>query len=174
MSAPQLYEHKIKKLVEFCETDAAGIMHFSNFLGYMEACEHSMFRSLGLSVNLNVDGVPYRLPRGHVECRFVVPLKFDDEVEIHLMIREIRRTAIVNQYIMRQGNGDSGQGDLGQGDSEQGDTGQGDSGQVVAIGSMTIVFALQDATGTLRATAIPQALADLIQVAPPELFDKQT
>ena len=36
--------------VEFCETDMAGIVHFSNFYKWMEQAEHEFFRSLGLSI----------------------------------------------------------------------------------------------------------------------------
>lgn len=36
--------------MEFCETDSAGIAHFSSLAIYMEQAEHALFRSLGLSV----------------------------------------------------------------------------------------------------------------------------
>jgi len=40
------YEFKLVRRVEFNETDAAGIVHFSNFFRYMESVEHAFFRSL--------------------------------------------------------------------------------------------------------------------------------
>ncbi|MCG8653286.1 MAG: hypothetical protein MI861_25835, partial [Pirellulales bacterium] len=36
-----------KRRVEFRDTDAAGIVHFSAFFPMMEAAEHEMLRSLG-------------------------------------------------------------------------------------------------------------------------------
>ena len=45
------YEFKMTRLVEFAETDMAGIMHFANYFRYMEVVEHAFFRSLGLSVH---------------------------------------------------------------------------------------------------------------------------
>jgi acyl-CoA thioesterase FadM len=36
--------------VEFHETDAAGITHFSNFYRWTEVCEYEWFRALGLSM----------------------------------------------------------------------------------------------------------------------------
>ena len=45
------YEYKIVRQVEFSDTDMAGIMHFSNFFRFMEAAEHSFFRSLGFSIH---------------------------------------------------------------------------------------------------------------------------
>lgn len=39
-----------ERRVEFCETDAAGICHFSSFFVFMEQAEHALFRHLGWSV----------------------------------------------------------------------------------------------------------------------------
>ena len=41
---------QFERRVEFCETDAAGIAHFSSLIVYMEQAEHALLRSLGLSV----------------------------------------------------------------------------------------------------------------------------
>ncbi|MEL7264077.1 MAG: hypothetical protein AAFP69_04590, partial [Planctomycetota bacterium] len=40
----------IQRRVEFRDTDAAGIVHFSAFFPFMETAEHAFLRSLGLSV----------------------------------------------------------------------------------------------------------------------------
>lgn len=39
-----------RRRVEFVETDAAGIVHFSSFFVYMEQAEHELLRHLGLNV----------------------------------------------------------------------------------------------------------------------------
>ena len=44
-------EFKLRRQVEFSDTDMAGIMHFSNFFRFMEAAEHAFFRSLGFSIH---------------------------------------------------------------------------------------------------------------------------
>ena len=46
---------KTERRVEFRDTDAAGIVHFSVFFAYMEQAEHEFLRSLGLSVHGGVD-----------------------------------------------------------------------------------------------------------------------
>ena len=46
------YEQRIRRRVEFSETDMAGIVHYSNFFRYMEAAEHEFFRALGFSVTV--------------------------------------------------------------------------------------------------------------------------
>ena len=44
------HEFTITRRVEFSETDAGGIVHFTNFFRYMEYAEHAFFRSLGRSI----------------------------------------------------------------------------------------------------------------------------
>src|SRR5206468_2544686 len=87
------YEYKLVRRVEFSETDMAGIGHFSNFFRYMEAAEHGFFRSLGMSIVVKVEP-PIGWPRVHAQCDFKHPLRFEDEVEIHLLVREKRSKSL--------------------------------------------------------------------------------
>ena len=43
----------MRDIVQFSETDMAGIVHFSNFFRFMERTEHAFFRSLGLATRLH-------------------------------------------------------------------------------------------------------------------------
>ncbi len=43
--------YRTTRRVEFRDTDAAGIVHFSAFFFYMESVEHEFLRQLGLSVH---------------------------------------------------------------------------------------------------------------------------
>ena len=58
------YEYKVRRRVEFSETDMAGIVHYSNFFRHMEAAEHAFFRSLGYSVVTTQTDPPRGWPRG--------------------------------------------------------------------------------------------------------------
>ena len=78
------HEFTITRKVEFSETDMAGIVHFSVFYRYMEYAEHAFFRSLGHSIVDPNLGVGW--PRVHCKCDFKKPLKFEDEVKIHLLV----------------------------------------------------------------------------------------
>ena len=40
------------RLVEFHDTDMAGIMHFASFFHYMESAEHEFIRSLGFAPDM--------------------------------------------------------------------------------------------------------------------------
>ena len=82
------YEFQLTRRVEFSDTDMAGIMHFSNFFRFMEVTETAFMRSLGLSVMLSNYGMDVCLPRVHAECDYQFPLRFEDEVLVHLLVEK--------------------------------------------------------------------------------------
>lgn len=76
--------------VVFCETDMAGIVHFSNFYRWMEQVEHDFYRSLGLTiVNEQSDGTILGWPRVSCSCRFLSPAKYEDVVNVRLTVQRI-------------------------------------------------------------------------------------
>ena len=77
-------EFTLKRRVAFYETDAAGIVHFSCFLRYMEEAEHALWRSAGLSVAPPES--EYGWPRVAVTGEFRSPLRFEDEFEARIRI----------------------------------------------------------------------------------------
>ena len=78
---------KTTKRVEFCETDLAGIVHFSNFYRYMEQAEHEYFRSLGLSiVHQTEDGGSIGWPRVSAACSFYHPARYEDVLDISVYV----------------------------------------------------------------------------------------
>jgi acyl-CoA thioester hydrolase len=95
----------IRKRVEFADTDVAGIMHFSNFFRFMEVCEHTFMRSLNLSIHplgveSGAEGEASNVgwPRVHASCDFKKPLKFEEEVEIELLIEEIGKKTVTYEF----------------------------------------------------------------------------
>ncbi len=87
----------LRRRVAFSETDLAGIMHFSNFLRWMEDAEHAFYRSLGLSVHPMSHGWPETetgWPRLKVSADFRLPLQFEEEAEVELLVAEMRTKAI--------------------------------------------------------------------------------
>lgn len=85
--------------VEFCETDAAGIVHFSSLFCYMEQAEHAFLRSLGTSVVTGLQG-GRRLswPRVRAECDYSGRMQFEDVLEIRLRITRLGRTSCTYQF----------------------------------------------------------------------------
>jgi len=76
----------ILRRIQFAETDMAGIAHFSNFFKMMEEVEHAFFRSVGLSVSMQHDGMHVGWPRVSASCEFYGPVRFEDEVELRLRV----------------------------------------------------------------------------------------
>jgi len=140
-------EFKLTRQVEFSDTDMAGIMHFSNFFRFMEAAEHAFFRSLGFSIHAAGSEVGW--PRVHADCDFKHPLRFEDVVEIHLLVREKRAKSIVYTIVFRKLN-------------EQ-------PAREVARGTLAVACVKRDKEGgKMTGIPIPKALADKIEVAPGE------
>ncbi len=144
------YEFKAIRLVEFADTDMAGIMHYSNFFHFMETTEHAFFRSLGLSIFMDKVEPWVGWPRVHARCDFKAPLYFEDEVEIHLLVSEKKSKALSYLFKFRKLNA---------------------SPPVeVARGALTVVCVRHRPDGTMAACAMPPVVARKIQVAPANLL----
>jgi YbgC/YbaW family acyl-CoA thioester hydrolase len=80
-------EFTFRRRVEFCETDMAGIVHFSNYYRYMEQAEHEFLRSLGLALMMTEpDGTVLGWPRVSSSCSYKSPARYDDVLEIRLRV----------------------------------------------------------------------------------------
>lgn len=80
----------VERRVEFCETDAAGIAHFSAFVCYMEQAEHALLRHLGFSVVTDLgDGWYLSWPRVHIECDYRGSAHFEDVLAIQVTVERI-------------------------------------------------------------------------------------
>ncbi|GAA4427385.1 thioesterase family protein [Bremerella cremea] len=75
--------------VEFRDTDAAGIVHFSAFLFYMEQVEHEFLRSLSLSVHHPLDEYSMSWPRVSVHCDYKGPAKFEEVLDASLAVTRL-------------------------------------------------------------------------------------
>src|SRR2546427_9601784 len=85
-------EYRYTRRVQFYETDAAGIVHFSWFFRYMEEAEHALWREAGLSIS--PPGAEIGWPRVAASCDFHRALRFEDEFEVRIRIAEIAQRTI--------------------------------------------------------------------------------
>src|SRR5207247_5588123 len=138
------YEFKVTRRVEFSDTDMVGIVHYSNFFRYMETAEHGFLRSLGFSVLLNQFELPLGWPRVHAECDYKHPLRFEDEVEIRLLVSQKRSKSFTYEFQFRKLTA---------------------SPPIeVARGSMTVVCVTHQ-HGKMSPVTIPKAIAERLEVA---------
>lgn len=140
------YEFQITRRVEFSETDLAGIMHFANFFRFMESAEHAFFRSMGFSVARPGADQEVCLPRVHAECDYAVPLRFEDEVLVHLLVERKGRRSLTYQFRFRRLNGPCP--------------------EDVAVGRLTVVSVERQSDGSMKAVPLPKVIANTIQEAP--------
>lgn len=82
----------MRRRVQFSETDAAGLVHFSNFFRYFEDAEHELWRTAGLSIH--PERSPIGWPRVSAACEFHRPLRFEQEFDVAVRIAEITRRTI--------------------------------------------------------------------------------
>jgi len=140
------YEYKIKRRVEFSETDMAGIMHFSNYFKFMESAEHAFFRSLGSSVTSPAGHSNLGLPRVHAHCDYMAPLRFEDEVEVHLLVEKKSARSITYQFHLRKIAPEPMLN--------------------VARGRLTVVCVEHHPDGSIKGVPLPKEVFDKIEVAP--------
>ncbi|HUE88819.1 MAG TPA: acyl-CoA thioesterase [Vicinamibacterales bacterium] len=137
---PPIREFTYHRRVQYKETDASGIVHFSSFFVYAEEAEHAMWRAAGLSVEPLATAIGW--PRVSAAFDFFKPLRFEDEIEVR--IRLVERTAKTFRYqsvIMLDG-------------------------EVAAMGSSTSICARKAPNEPLAAMDIPHAIADCFEVLP--------
>jgi YbgC/YbaW family acyl-CoA thioester hydrolase len=133
-------EHIYHRRVQFKETDASGIVHFSSFFCYAEEAEHSMWRAVGLSVGM--PGRDIGWPRVKASFEFLKPLRFEDVFEVRLKVAaKTAKTLQFQAVIVRHG-------------------------VVMAIGSTTTICVRMVAGEPLKAIDIPADIAALFEVAP--------
>ena len=88
------------RLVEFHDTDMAGIMHFSAFFQYMESAEHELLRSLGLSVHSTIGGETLSFPRVAASCDYQSPARCEDLLDIAITVRRLGNKSIDYAFAM--------------------------------------------------------------------------
>jgi 4-hydroxybenzoyl-CoA thioesterase/acyl-CoA thioester hydrolase len=93
---------RTQRRVEFRDTDAAGITHFSAFFPMMEAAEHEMLRSLGISVMPRKGGpdTPESVtwPRVAASCQYKAAARFEDVLDILISIKKLGNSSVTYQF----------------------------------------------------------------------------
>lgn len=84
-----------RRRVEFRDTDAAGIAHFSAFFFWMESVEHELLRAAGVAVvDRDTSGVEASWPRVSATCDYVSAVRFGDELDITAGVTAVGRSSV--------------------------------------------------------------------------------
>jgi YbgC/YbaW family acyl-CoA thioester hydrolase len=126
-------ELRVRRRVQFSETDAAGIVHFSCFFRYFEDAEHALWREAGLSIH--PEHSPIGWPRVTASCEFHRALKFEQEFDVTVRIRELTTRAITYAGEITR------------------------DGEKIATGSWKIACVAKQPDGSMKSTDIPEDIA---------------
>ncbi len=77
--------------VSWAETDAAQIVHFSNYFRFFERTEEKLYRNLGFNFNDVMRKHNILFPRVEAFCQFKKPARFNDLLEVEVHVGEIKR-----------------------------------------------------------------------------------
>jgi YbgC/YbaW family acyl-CoA thioester hydrolase len=144
------YEFKFTRTIEFSETDMGGLVHFSNYCKFLEAVEHRFFKSISYSIVTSQTDPPVGWPRVHIGIDYKKPLRFEDEIEIQLLVSKLRSKSITYRIRIYKLTGDAP--------------------ELAATAEMTVVCVSWVKPGSMKACNIPKELADKIEVAPAGLL----
>jgi 4-hydroxybenzoyl-CoA thioesterase/acyl-CoA thioester hydrolase len=133
--------HKTTRRVEFRDTDAAGMVHFSVFFVYMEQAEHELLRHLGLSVMLTDEQGAISFPRVATRCDYQRAAKFEDMLEVEIAIVRLGKKSITYEVDFSH------------------------EGRPVASGQTTVVCCRFQSDGTPKSITIPAWIAEKLAVA---------
>ncbi|MBN1403733.1 MAG: acyl-CoA thioesterase [Opitutales bacterium] len=124
--------------VSFADTDAAGIVHFSNILRYVERAEEEWLRSLGTAQFEAMDGGGFRgFPKVNIQTDYRCPLFPGDSFVVTIVARKPGRSSLPYEFSVHRGGAD---------------------GVLAARGVVTLAYALKASAGKMSPIALPESL----------------
>lgn len=90
---------RTQRRVEFRDTDAAGIVHFSAFMFWMESVEHELLRAVDVRVvDEQPDGRVESWPRVSVSCDYHAAVRFGDVVDVEALVEAVGRSSVTYRF----------------------------------------------------------------------------
>jgi len=147
----KMHEYRTRRRIEFSDTDAGGIAHFARFFVFMEIAEHELLRALGWDpgAERQADGSLVGWPRVASSCEFLSPVRFGDELDIHVRMVRVGRTSLTFGFALSR------------------------DGTPVALGRTTTVYAVLDAPGGIQPIPIPGPLRQRLEESPAAVRESQ-
>ena len=79
--------------VRFVDTDFSTRIHYSALFRHFEIAETEFLRSLGVGYAHWFER-GFSMPRVHVEADYLVPLRFDDEIDVEVRLERIGKASL--------------------------------------------------------------------------------
>jgi acyl-CoA thioester hydrolase len=132
---PRIFKHQLR--ITWADTDAAQVVHFSNYFRFFEKAEEEFYRELGFSFT-DIKNQGLWFPRVEACCQYKKPARFDDLLVIEMTVEKLKEKSV--RYGFRIINKDTE--------------------ELVASGYVVAVAA-DKKTG--KATQIPKTIADKLK-----------
>lgn len=127
----------VRERVQWRDVDVMGVVHYANYLRFMEAAENEFFRALGFPYDRIADELGVWIARIHLECDYRAPAKLDDELTCRAELRKIGASSLTFAFPVERMDG-------------------------TRLVDGTLVLAALDRT-TLHPTRVPSALRDALR-----------
>ena len=93
-----------RHIVQYYETDKMGITHHSNYIRWMEESRVDFLNKIGWPFD-RLEAQGFASPVTRVECRFVRPSTFSDEILIHTYVKDFDGVRLTFEYKMEKTDG---------------------------------------------------------------------
>lgn len=106
-SPPENFAFTIPIRVYYEDTDAGGVVYHSNYINYFERARTEWLRSLGFEQDNLVSEHQSIFVVRSLDCEYLRPALFNDELFVTVEIREIGKTIVVfKQHVVRKAKND--------------------------------------------------------------------
>ena len=95
--------HTFPIRVYYEDTDMGGIVYYANYLKFIERARSDWVRGLGIDQNAmrDDDGVVFAVRR--VECDYMAPARYDDELSVHTQTSNITGARLMLEQSVYRG-----------------------------------------------------------------------
>jgi len=126
----------VEEYVRWEDIDAAGIINYQAYLRFFGLAEVELFRSCNLSYKTLFEDLGVWLPRVHVECDFLLPVRLDELLIVDAWFGKLGVSSIHLNFAVRRKE---------------------DPSRVVATGKYILVTVLQ---GEFRPVPVPEVIRE--------------
>ena len=94
-------EHEMDIRVRYCETDAMGFLHHSEYINYFEVGRTELFRSGGGNYR-EMEENGYFFVIVEINLRYRKPAKYDDVLTVITKVKEITPVKLIHEYVVKR------------------------------------------------------------------------
>jgi acyl-CoA thioester hydrolase len=95
-------EHTERMRVQWVDTDASGLIHYTAALRYFEVPEHALMREAFADAGRERG---FMLPRVHVEADYMAPLRYPDEFDCTVRVEAVGTSSVTYAYELVRADG---------------------------------------------------------------------